>query len=92
MRNRDVIEFLGLWESLHNPDFKPLEFEGFRNQAGANAFTMSPKNGLMLHRQSVLFQNPVVMEEHLLIRTLLLNLLHGFHRSLSCISLRITDG
>ena len=43
MRNRDVIEFLGLWESLHNPDFKPLEFEGFRNQAGANAFTMSPQ-------------------------------------------------
>lgn len=43
MRNRDVIEFLGLWESLHNVNFKPLEFEGFRNQAGANAFTMSPK-------------------------------------------------
>ena len=43
MRNRDVIEFLGLWEGLHNTDFKPLEFEGFRNQAGANAFTMSPK-------------------------------------------------
>lgn len=43
MRSRDVIEFLGLWERLHNPDFKPLEFEGFRKQAGANAFTMSPK-------------------------------------------------
>ena len=43
MRGRDVIEFLGLWESLHNPNFKPLEFEGFKNQAGANAFTMSPK-------------------------------------------------
>ena len=43
MRNRDVIEFLGLWECLHNPHFKPLEFEGFRKQAGANAFTMSPK-------------------------------------------------
>lgn len=43
MRNRDVIEFLGLWERLHNPGFKPLEFEGFRKQAGANAFTMSPK-------------------------------------------------
>lgn len=43
MRNRDVIEFLGLWESLHNADFKHLEFEGFRHQAGANAFTMSPK-------------------------------------------------
>ena len=43
MRNRDVIEFLGLWERLHNPDFKPLGFEGFKKQAGANAFTMSPK-------------------------------------------------
>ena len=43
MRGRDVIEFLGLWESLHNPDFNPLEFEGVRSQAGANAFTMSPK-------------------------------------------------
>ncbi len=43
MRGRDVLEFLGLWESLHNPQFNLLEFEGFRNQAGANAFTMSPK-------------------------------------------------
>ena len=43
MRGRDVIEFLGLWEMLHNSDFKPIEFEGFKNRAGANAFTMSPK-------------------------------------------------
>ena len=43
MRNKDVIEFLGLWEALNNKDFKPIEFEGFKNQAGANAFTMSPK-------------------------------------------------
>ena len=42
MHNRDTLEFLGLWESLQNPDFKPLEFEGFKNQAGLNAFTMSP--------------------------------------------------
>ena len=42
MRNRDTLEFLGLWETLHNPDFKPLEFEGVRSQAGLNAFTMSP--------------------------------------------------
>ena len=41
MRTRDVIEFLGLWELLHNPNFKPLEFEGFKMQAGANAFTLS---------------------------------------------------
>ena len=43
MRGRDVIEFLGLWEILHNPDFKPDEFDGFKKEAGANAFTMSPK-------------------------------------------------
>lgn len=42
MRNRDTIEFLGLWESLHNVEFKPVEFDGFKSQAGANAFTMSP--------------------------------------------------
>ena len=43
MRNRDTIEFLGLWGQLNNPSFKPVEFDGFRQQAGANAFTMSPK-------------------------------------------------
>ena len=42
MRNRETLEFLGIWESLHNPGFKPLEFEGFRRNAGLNAFTMSP--------------------------------------------------
>ena len=48
MRNRDVIEFLGLWERLHNPDFKPLEFEGFRKQAGANAFQKNLQGILLL--------------------------------------------
>ncbi|HQO41845.1 MAG TPA: KilA-N domain-containing protein [Bacillota bacterium] len=43
MRNKDVIEFLGLWEQLNNPDFNPLEFEVFRNAAGSNAFTLSPQ-------------------------------------------------
>jgi len=42
MRNRDTIEFLGLWESIHNSDFNPIEFDGFRKEAGLNAFTMSP--------------------------------------------------
>ena len=43
MRNRNTIEFLGLWEIIHNPNFKPLEFEGFKKEAGLNAFTMSPQ-------------------------------------------------
>ena len=42
MRNRNTIEFLGIWESLYNPNFNPIEFEGFRKEAGLNAFTMSP--------------------------------------------------
>jgi len=43
MRNRNTIEYLGIWEQLNNPNFNPLEFEGFMNEAGANAFTLSPK-------------------------------------------------
>ncbi len=42
MRNRNTVEFLGIWETLHNPAFNPLEFEGFRKEAGLNAFTLSP--------------------------------------------------
>ncbi|MEG1788967.1 MAG: KilA-N domain-containing protein [Kiritimatiellia bacterium] len=43
MRSHDVIEFLGLWETLQNPDFNSLEFEQFKLKAGFNAFTLSPK-------------------------------------------------
>ncbi len=42
MRSRETLEFLGLWERLHNPDFKQVEFDLFRNEAGLHAFTMSP--------------------------------------------------
>ena len=42
MRSKDTLEFLGLWEQLHNSTFKGVEFDTFRNQAGSNAFTMSP--------------------------------------------------
>ena len=43
MRRKDTIEFLGLWEMLHNPDFKGVEFDAFKNQAGSNVFTLSPQ-------------------------------------------------
>lgn len=43
MRVRSTIEYLGLWEQIHNPNFNPLEFEGFKAEAGANAFTLSPQ-------------------------------------------------
>lgn len=43
MRSRTTIEYLGLWEQLNNPNFKGLEFETFKNEAGSNAFTLSPQ-------------------------------------------------
>ena len=43
MRTRATIEFLGLWESLHNSNFKPIEFDRFKNESGRNAFTLSPQ-------------------------------------------------
>jgi hypothetical protein len=42
LRNRNTIEFLGIWEQLNNPDFKPVEFDGFKKQAGLNSFTLTP--------------------------------------------------
>ena len=43
MRNYNTIEYLCIWEQLNNPEFKPIEFEGFLQEAGSNAFTLSPK-------------------------------------------------
>ncbi|MDP2060177.1 MAG: KilA-N domain-containing protein [Flavobacteriaceae bacterium] len=43
MRNRNTIEYLGIWETLYNPSFKPIEFDRFKTEAGLNAFTMSPQ-------------------------------------------------
>lgn len=43
LRLRNTIEYLGIWEQLHNPSFNPVEFDQFRNAAGANAFTLSPQ-------------------------------------------------
>lgn len=43
LRNRNTIELLGFWETMYNPVFKPLEFEGFRKQAGLNSFVLTPK-------------------------------------------------
>ncbi len=42
LRNRNTIEFLGIWEQLNNPDFNSIEFDGIRNQAGLNSFSLTP--------------------------------------------------
>ena len=43
LRNRNTIEFLGIWEKIYNDNFKPVEFDGFRKKAGLNSFTLSTK-------------------------------------------------
>ena len=42
MRNRNTIEFLGVWEELHNPNFNRVQFEAVKNEAGLNRFVMTP--------------------------------------------------
>lgn len=53
LRGRDVVDFLGLWECLHNQDFKRFEFDTFKKNAGSNAFTFSIKNGMMNYWEEV---------------------------------------
>ena len=43
LRNRNTIELLGFWETMYNSNFKPVEFDGFRKQAGLNSFVLTPK-------------------------------------------------
>jgi len=43
MRNRNTLEFLGIWEQMHNPDFKGVEFDTFKKEAGLNSFRLTPK-------------------------------------------------
>ncbi|MFT0621098.1 KilA-N domain-containing protein [Ectopseudomonas guguanensis] len=47
LRNRNTIEFLGIWEQLNNPDFKPVEFDGFKKQAGLNSFVYASEADLL---------------------------------------------
>jgi len=47
LRNRNTLEFLGTWETLYNPNFNPVEFDGFRKEAGLNGFSLTPKQWIM---------------------------------------------
>ena len=43
LRNRDTVEFLGIWEQLHNANFNPIEFDGIKKQSGLNSFVLTAK-------------------------------------------------
>jgi hypothetical protein len=78
MRSRSTIEFLGLWEKLSNPDFKPLEFERFKNEAGSNYFVLSPQRWIEAANAIGIISKSGRYGAHLLKRILHLNLPHGF--------------
>lgn len=43
LRNKSTVSFVGLWESIHNPNFNYIEFEAIKNEAGLNSFVLTPK-------------------------------------------------
>ena len=48
MRQKNTLEYLGLWEKLNNPNFKGVEFNPLLSEAGSNSFTMSPSRWVEL--------------------------------------------
>ena len=53
MRNRSTIEFIGLWEQIHNPNFNSIEFDGFKNEAGSYAQSISKMDDWFKKRKAV---------------------------------------
>jgi KilA-N domain len=47
LRTRSTIEFVGLWEQFNNPNFNSIEFDGIKNQAGSNSFSLTPKRWIV---------------------------------------------
>jgi len=86
MRNRSTIEFLGLWEKLSNPDFKPLEFERFKSEAGSNYFVLSPQRWIESTHATGLISKSGDTAARMLIRTSPLNLHRGYLQNSNSIS------
>ena len=82
LRNKNTIEFLGIWEEMYNPDFNSPEFEGIKNEEGFNRFILSVKQWV---EKLVLSQEMEDMGELMLIKTLPLSLLLGYRPILSYI-------
>ena len=86
MRNRNTIEFLGVWEELHNPDFNRVQFEAVKNEAGLNRFVMTPTKWITQMNAIGIVSKAGVMAEHMPIAILPCLLQHGFLQSSSYIS------
>ena len=89
MRNHSTISFLGLWEQIHNPNFKPIEFDRLKAESGDNAFTLTPQQWIKATDAIGIVSNQDGMAELMLIQILHLSLLRGFLQNLNFILSRI---
>lgn len=85
LRNRNTVEFLGIWEKLNNPAFNCVEFDIIKSQAGLNSYRLSVKEWMQKTMLLVLFQRQVAMVVLMPIKTSLLNLLCGLALNLKYI-------
>ena len=92
MRIRSTIEFLGLWETLNNPNFKLVEFDQFKKMLVEILLYCLRRNGLILLMPLALFQNLAVMVGLSLIQISLSSSPHGFLLNLNFISSKTTKG
>ena len=83
LRNRNTIEFLGIWEELHNPNFNYGEFAIIKSQAGLNSYKLSVKEWVEKQMLLVSLPKQVDMVEHMHIKILLLNLECGLVQNLN---------
>ena len=82
MRNRNTIEFLGLWESLHNPSFNRVQFDTFKTEVGFNRFVMTSSKWIEQTGASASLQKPdAIKAAHTPTATLPWSLPHGFQQS-----------
>ena len=70
LRNRNTVEFLGIWEQIHNPDFNYGEFAAIRSQAGLNSYKLSVKEWVEKTHAIGLRQRPEDMAVHMPTKTL----------------------
>ena len=85
LRNRNTVEFLGIWEKLNNPAFNCVEIDIIKSQAGLNSYRLSVKEWMQKQMLLVLFQRQVAMVVLMPIKTSLLNLLCGLALNLKYI-------
>lgn len=89
MRNHSTISFLGLWEQIHNSDFKPIEFDRFKAESGDNAFSLTPQQWIKATNAIGIISKSGRYGGLMLIRILLLSLRRGSRRNLNFILSRI---